>query len=62
MNHCRDGGICICDEYLAQTLSGLSSRYLRWVEPVEILIAHRHLASPQVDRFILVAQELTNGS
>jgi DNA-binding transcriptional LysR family regulator len=51
-------GICICDEYLAQTLPSLVSCPLRNSQ-VEIVIGHRKNPSIQVRRFIETAKETT---
>lgn len=59
MNFCLRGGVCVCDEYLARSLASLASLPMDWIEPVDILVAHRPDPSPSVLHFIDIARETT---
>lgn len=57
MSFCLTGGVCICDEYLADALVGLAAKPLAWAKPVEMLVVSRKELSYQAARFIEVARK-----
>lgn len=57
MSFCLTGGVCICDEYLADALTGLAARPLVWASPVEVLVVSRKEPSYQVACFIEAARK-----
>lgn len=59
MGVCLEGGVCVCDEYLAASLTGLTAKEMPWVAPTEILIAHQLNPSVQVRHFIETARRTT---